>query len=38
MAHYLTAQIPGSELTIYPNEGHLISITHAEEILATLVK
>jgi pimeloyl-ACP methyl ester carboxylesterase len=37
MGQYLAAQIRGSELTIYPHEGHLLSITHAKEILATLV-
>lgn len=28
--------IAGSTLTVYPAEGHLISITHAKEILTTL--
>lgn len=37
MANYYKKQIPGSELTIYPNEGHLCQITHAEEILRKLV-
>jgi pimeloyl-ACP methyl ester carboxylesterase len=30
------ADITGSRLTIYPGEGHLISITHAKEILRSL--
>lgn len=29
--------IQGSILTVYPSEGHLISITHADDILRTLV-
>lgn len=37
MAQYYKQQIPKSELTIYPNEGHLCQITHAEEILRKLV-
>lgn len=37
MGKYYASQIPGSELTIYPNEGHLISITHAKEIFQALV-
>lgn len=36
MGKYYAWQIPGSKLTIYPNEGHLIAITHAEQILRTL--
>lgn len=36
MAKYYNKQIPKSKLTIYPNEGHLCQITHAEEILKTL--
>lgn len=36
MARYYKSQIPGSKLKIYPNEGHLISITHAKEIFKTL--
>ncbi|HCS78562.1 TPA: hypothetical protein DIV55_02345 [Patescibacteria group bacterium] len=38
MGKYFEKQIPGSRLTVYPNEGHLISITHAEEIFKELVK
>ncbi len=37
MARYYQSRIPRNELTVYPNEGHLISITHAEEIFKTLV-
>lgn len=37
MGKYYASQIPGNKLTIYPNEGHLISITHAEEILKALI-
>lgn len=36
-ARYYKSQIKGSKLIIYPNEGHLISMTHAREILETLV-
>jgi len=35
-AKYYHSQIKGSKLTIYPSEGHLISITHAKEIFKTL--
>ncbi len=37
MGKYYAAQIPKSTLTVYPGEGHLISVTHAEEILLTLI-
>lgn len=37
MGKYLADQIPNSKLTIYPNEGHFSQITHAEEILKTLI-
>ena len=37
MGKYLAAEIPNSKLVIYPNEGHLTQITHAEEILRTLI-
>lgn len=36
MAQYYKQQIPNSELTVYPNEGHLCQTTHAEEILKKL--
>lgn len=36
MGKYYASQIPKSKLKIYPGEGHLISVTHAEEILKTL--
>lgn len=36
MGEYYASQIPGSKLTIYPNEGHLATRTHIEEILKTL--
>ena len=38
MGKYFAKQIPGSKLTVYPGEGHLISITHASEIFEELVK
>ncbi len=37
MARHLAEQIPGSRLTIYPGEGHLIVPKHWGEILAALV-
>ena len=37
MGKYYAKQISKSQLKIYPGEGHLISVTHAEEILKTLV-
>jgi pimeloyl-ACP methyl ester carboxylesterase len=37
MGQYYASQIPNSHLTVYPNEGHLCQVTHAEEILNTLV-
>lgn len=37
MARHLAERIPGSRLTIFPGEGHLIVPRHWEEILATLV-
>lgn len=36
MARYYTSQILNSKLTVYPGEGHLVSVTHAGEILKTL--
>lgn len=33
---YYAKNIRGSKLTVYPGEGHLVSVTHAEEILKTL--
>lgn len=38
MGKYYATHIPRSVLTVYPNEGHLISITHAEQILKTRIK
>jgi pimeloyl-ACP methyl ester carboxylesterase len=38
MGKYYAKMIPKSILKIFPNEGHLISVTHAEEILKTLTK
>ncbi len=37
MGKYYADQIPNNKLVIYPNEGHFIQITHAEEILKALV-
>ena len=37
MGSYYHKQIKRSKLTVYPNEGHKISITHAEDILKTLI-
>ena len=37
MGEYYHQQLPNSTLTIYPNEGHLISRTHVEEILKQLI-
>lgn len=36
MGKYYASQIPNSKLKIYPNEGHYLQITHAEEILKQL--
>lgn len=36
MGKYYASRIPKSKLTIYPGEGHMISVTHAAEILRTL--
>ncbi len=36
MGKYYAREIPKSRLIIYPGEGHLISITHAEKIFKTL--
>jgi pimeloyl-ACP methyl ester carboxylesterase len=33
MGKYYAARIPKSTLKVYKGEGHLIAITHAEEIL-----
>lgn len=38
MGKYYEKHIPGSKLTVYPSEGHLISVTHAKEIFETLVE
>jgi pimeloyl-ACP methyl ester carboxylesterase len=37
MGAYFANQIKESEMTLYPHEGHLISITHAQEILTMLI-
>ena len=37
MARHLAERIPGSSLTIYPGEGHLIVPKHWDEILAELL-
>lgn len=37
MGKYYAQQIPHSVLITYPNEGHFIQVTHAEEILKTLM-
>lgn len=37
MGQYYATQIPKSKLKIYPNEGHMILATHAEEILIELI-
>lgn len=37
MAQHLATRIPGSSLTIYPGEGHLIVPRHWEEILGRLL-
>lgn len=37
MGKYYASQIKGSKLKVYPGEGHLISRTHIEEILKTLI-
>lgn len=36
MGKHYKGKIPNSKLTVYPGEGHLISLTHAEDILRTL--
>lgn len=36
MGKYYHDQITDSTLTVYPGEGHLVSISHADEILKTL--
>ncbi len=36
MGKYYAKHLKKSSLKTYPNEGHLISITHAKEILSTL--
>lgn len=38
MGRYYHKKIKGSVLKTYPNEGHLIALTHAEEIFKTLIK
>ena len=37
MGHYLANTIPRSDLRVYPGEGHMLHITHWDEILQTLV-
>ena len=37
MGKHYASKIKGSKLTVYPREGHLISVTHAPEILHTLI-
>lgn len=37
MGKYYASQIKRSKLKVYPGEGHLISRTHIEEILKTLI-
>ncbi|MCL4360641.1 alpha/beta hydrolase [Patescibacteria group bacterium] len=37
MGKYYAKKIQGSKLTVYPGEGHLISRTHANDILKTFV-
>jgi pimeloyl-ACP methyl ester carboxylesterase len=37
MAWYLAERIPGSSLTVYPGEGHLIVPKHWDDILAALL-
>jgi pimeloyl-ACP methyl ester carboxylesterase len=37
MGQYLAQVIPHSQLTIYPGEGHMLHITHWDEILRTLM-
>ena len=36
MGKYYASKIRGSKFTVYPGEGHLVSVTHAPEILRTL--
>jgi pimeloyl-ACP methyl ester carboxylesterase len=36
MGRYLANAIPHSELTLYPGEGHMLHITHWDEIIGTL--
>ena len=36
MGQYLAQAIPGSRLTVYPAEGHMIFYSHWREILDTL--
>jgi pimeloyl-ACP methyl ester carboxylesterase len=38
MGKYYESKIQGSILKVYPHQGHLISVTHAEDILKTLVQ
>lgn len=38
MGRYYASQIQNSKLVVYSKEGHLISKTHAEEILRTLIE
>lgn len=38
MGAYYASQIPNSKLVVYPNEGHFVIRTHAEEILTVLMK
>jgi pimeloyl-ACP methyl ester carboxylesterase len=38
LGKYYAQQIPNSELTIYPDEGHMVSTTHARETFEELTK
>jgi pimeloyl-ACP methyl ester carboxylesterase len=37
MAQYMAGKIPNSQLTVCPNEGHMLLIPHWEEILTQLI-
>jgi pimeloyl-ACP methyl ester carboxylesterase len=36
MGHYLSDALPNARLTVYPGEGHMVYVTHWEEILTQL--
>lgn len=38
MGKYYASHIKGAKLIVYPNEGHLIQVTHREKIIKTLIK